>query len=602
MPIKTNHIESSINYSELDVTYDFFKVSTTGKYIKNGAGVLDLSSPDAQIVSILFTKGSCFFVMMLKNINNKRLLKEALLKSEEGKSLLINTIFSNELEKDLILQLLFNGLCNSNNPVLGFCNLTGHLFCFNPSWLKHRRTDNQDEIIKVPCLEIRIVNENLNLSVRTFSSTKLRKKILFRKKKFEEYPQYCFALNNTLKRATGPYDSPSFILRQTEGAKTDIPFLDIENADKFSRSKIGVLAEVVEQFNTTYSNLAHVEFSTIEEYKRIDHKRKDDKEYTSLVRSKLEEYKIRIVDRISDACSIDFCKQIAEVFHEQYGIRPSIGTRLSKVGLNIVLIHNAAYYVDIEDPHNQIPPGYVVQHITFEDFSDCAEYAASTIVNELIIKDNLRTETISLFNWANLQLEGDLLFGTSISSENAEKYIFMTVHPDGSFKIKECELDLFSSEYYQRYVAIYEEARNKNELIRGIIGDDKGNTNVIYDTDCYTIPELFEIKKELLKGNTKLRGANPRKQLMDAVLDIKWYNNGSAIRYFTNDIGEGMRPAVQRAANIREIRTVGNSEMLFERMVPLLNVTFVRNGQLTVIPFPFKYLREYIIQNYGAGD
>lgn len=139
-------------------------------------------------------------------------------------------------------------------------------------------------------------------------------------------------------------------------------------------------------------------------------------------------------------------------------------------------------------------------------------------------------------------------------------------------------------------------------MIRGIVGDDKGNTNIIYDTDCITIPETNEIKKELISGNTKLRGEASRKRLMDAVLDIKWYTNGPAVRYFSNDIGEGMRPVVQRAANIREIRAVDGSKMLFEDIVPLLNVTFVRNGQLTVIPFPFKYLREYIIQKYGVDE
>ncbi|MBQ3869994.1 MAG: hypothetical protein II777_05545 [Clostridia bacterium] len=33
-----------------------------------------------------------------------------------------------------------------------------------------------------------------------------------------------------------------------------------------------------------------------------------------------------------------------------------------------------------------------------------------------------------------------------------------------------------------------------------------------------------------------------------------------------------------------------------------LDVTFARNGQLTVVPFPFKYLREYVLQNYGDEE
>jgi len=34
-------------------------------------------------------------------------------------------------------------------------------------------------------------------------------------------------------------------------------------------------------------------------------------------------------------------------------------------------------------------------------------------------------------------------------------------------------------------------------------------------------------------------------------------------------------------------------EIAFEDQFPLMAVDFVRNGQYTVVPFPFKYLREY---------
>lgn len=33
---------------------------------------------------------------------------------------------------------------------------------------------------------------------------------------------------------------------------------------------------------------------------------------------------------------------------------------------------------------------------------------------------------------------------------------------------------------------------------------------------------------------------------------------------------------------------------MFDKLLPTMNVTFVHNGQLTVLPFPFKYLREFV--------
>ena len=52
--------------------------------------------------------------------------------------------------------------------------------------------------------------------------------------------------------------------------------------------------------------------------------------------------------------------------------------------------------------------------------------------------------------------------------------------------------------------------------------------------------------------------------------------------------------SINRAANIRKIEPFKDSILMFEKLLPLMNVTFVHNGQLTIIPFPFKYLREYV--------
>lgn len=210
MPIQTNKVVTSIDYSKLDEQYDFFVITTTENYIKRGAQILDVPSSYVRVQSIFFIGGKRFYVMMQKNIENKIQLKKILISCDEGKHLTISQLRSSELESVSLLQLLLNGLCNSKNHLLCFNNLTGHLYCFHPSWLKHKRTETQDEIVKVPCLEIRFTGDNLlTLDVKTFSSTKLKNKITFRKRKIEEYPKYCFATKNTLKRATEE-DSPLF--------------------------------------------------------------------------------------------------------------------------------------------------------------------------------------------------------------------------------------------------------------------------------------------------------------------------------------------------------------------------------------------------------
>ena len=44
---------------------------------------------------------------------------------------------------------------------------------------------------------------------------------------------------------------------------------------------------------------------------------------------------------------------------------------------------------------------------------------------------------------------------------------------------------------------------------------------------------------------------------------------------------------------IREVQAIDDAPVFFDELLPLMDVDFVRLGSLTVLPFPFKYLREY---------
>lgn len=398
MAIQTNNIVASIDYSKLDEQYDFFAITTTENYIDGGAKILDIPTSQVRVQSVCFSSGKWFYIMMQQNIENEIQLKKILFSCDEGTHLTISQLRSIQIESASLLQLLLNGLNNSKNSILCFNNLTGHLYCFHPAWLRHKQTETQDEIVKVPCLDIRFTKDGmLTLNVKTFTSTKLKNKITFRKKKIEKYPKYCFAAKNTLKRASDGDNPPLFIPRQTDGAKTEIPFLNIQSIDKFLQSKMGILSTVVERFNEQYSGIASIRFNCIEDYNRIDHSRKNDRIFHSAIASRLKDRTIRIIDKIGDSYSSMFCDELSDLFEIKYGIKPSIGTRFSKTGLNMVLIHNVSYYIDMDDPHDITNPRYAIQHITLEDFKDCAEYAVSTVVNELMIKDDLRSGKISVF-------------------------------------------------------------------------------------------------------------------------------------------------------------------------------------------------------------
>lgn len=593
-PIKTNQLTYTFDKELFSKNYDIFCIRTSEKHFKNGAYIIDAPLLSNNVCSVLFKSGREIFVLMKSNGSNKSLLKNAILKEDGADRITISQVTPNSLKDDIVFQLMLNSLGNYESPLLKFNNLTGHLYCFHPNWLIRGRKSEADVVFKVPCLELRLSSEfRLNMEVHTFTSELLRNKIEFKKKKFDEYPKYIFSAHNTLRRKLKDDVGYSFIMRQTKNAKTEIAFLDIQNIDRFNQSKMGILTTVLENFNDRFSSIAHLDFESITDYKALDYTRSVANENKQAISDLLSIKPIKIVDCIDDEYSKIFCKEICDLLLSKYGIKTSCGKRVAKDNLNIRVIHNADFYADSDDPH-RIFNDVAVQHITFEDFSECSEFAISTVIHEMLIKADLVKQKISLFDWNTLGLKDDIDFGIEVTDEQNTKYIFMTIHPDGTFNISEQTLNLFEANKYNQCVEIFENAKMNSVKVHGIIRDALGNINIIKDTEWFTIPEIYSIKAELANGNTKLRGKEKRNELLSSCLDIKMFNDGISEYYFVGTIGNGMRCLINRAANIRKIEPFEDSILMFEKLLPLMNVTFVHNGQLTIIPFPFKYLREHL--------
>lgn len=593
--IKTNRLAYTLNHQKIDEQYDIFIVQTTMKYFKSGAYIIDAPILERNVCAVRFLSGKRFYVLMKHDIRNKQLLKTALNNAENSDTITLSKVISSELDDNILLQLLINSLGSVNHPFLRCNNLTGHLYCFRPEWVRKIKKDNT--IWQVPCLEISITQECcMKFDVRTFTSEFLKKKITFQKRKFDDYPKYVFSVHNTLRRKLKDDKETSFIQRQIDGEKTSsIHFLDIHSIQDFEKSKMGVVSDVILQFNEKFAGLAEINFADITDYISLDYDRNTAKENTTLIQSALENTKIRIIDGIGDEYSQEFCKKIQLLLHKKYHISASIEKRITKNCLNIYLIHNAEYYLDGNDPYKKTYPDTAVQHITFEDFSGHEDFAISTVIHELLIKSDLKTGQISLFDWKKLGLNEDISLGMCASDETTEHYFFMNIHPDGRFFITEQEFNLFEQTAYSDCVQIFEEAKLNSENIKGIVRDSHGNINIIKDTDWVTIPEIFSIRNELENGNTALRGKEMREEYLSSVIDIKYFITNNSAYYFVGTIGAGMKYLLHTAANIRKIETYGNAPLLFESLLPLMSVTFVRNGQLTITPFPFKYLREHIL-------
>ena len=592
--LKTNQLKYTLDREAFSKVYEVFSVTTAEKYFLQGAQVLDAVEYDGCVLSVLFERGNSFLLMGRTGVLSVKQLRESFKRSKEADSIRIQAVSVSEVPDRKLLQLLLNALGNFETPALSFSNLTGHLYGLCPAWIKRGKKREEQIIWQVPCLEFCITEDFcLEFPVRTFTSVKLRSKITFDKRKFSEYPQYVLTGKNTLRRQLKTDSEATFILRQLDDQKTSIPFMSIKDIDSFNHSKMGLVLRMMETFNQSYTGLANIRFAEIEEYEAVDYTRQCAREDRIRVREVLEARPLHIVDTIGSEDSAHFCKDIKLLLMDKYGIKAELSKRVSKEALNIRVIHHKDYYEGSDDPH-AVFANAAVQHITFEDFASHADFALETAIHELIIKQDLIDQHFSLFHWPATGFKEKVAFGLPMEKAGQTAYVFMTVFPDGRFDIEEEQLDMFHFQQYQDCVMVFEDAKIHHENVLGLIRFPDGKINVIKDTGLVSIPEIEKIRNELASGNTRLRGKEAREEYLMSCLDIKSFQKENAAFYLVGTIGEGMRYTLNWAANIRTIEPIGTASLIYRQLLPTMSVTFVRNNQLTVVPFPFKYLREYI--------
>ena len=89
--------------------------------------------------------------------------------------------------------------------------------------------------------------------------------------------------------------------------------------------------------------------------------------------------------------------------------------------------------------------------------------------------------------------------------------------------------------------------------------------------------------------------------LFKASLNIKYFGETEKeAYYFVGDRRDQVKFSFKDACHLRQIVAVNGSKLIFRELLPTMDVDFVRTGQSTVIPFPFKYIREY--KNFGAAE
>lgn len=451
-----------------------------------------------------------------------------------------------------------------------------------------------------------------------------------------------------------------------------ITFFDFTDYETFSCTKMGVLYDILNALHDEFGKYIRVKFKQYSIDEVLEYKRASLELYKDIVKKEVLNSGINIVDAVHTETSEDYLQDVADGINKIIPeAKCSVGKRLSKKKLNVRYIHDKSFYSDSEvDPHQESMEDYVVQHITVENFKHQSSAAVYNILKELVIKKDIAIGKITLVDWSQYGYKADWLFGVVVDGT----YYFMTIHPDGSFKIEALKRNLFTMTEYDKYMDYFglnEENKNDYRGVIGLVKDAEGNINLIKDTNMYSMPDYtamgdvlknvasegrfpgkdvvtwlrlvmdttdkikvhaeldiviphIDVNAEYTKANvmglfkgitTKkevvryvfentgimlyayLRGEEERREYLSGNIDINYFDyDDTHAKYSVGEIGNGMKYTIERASVVREIQAVEGSKLIFKKVLPLMGVEFVRYGMLTVVPFPFKYLREYIVK------
>ena len=620
---KIDLTKSKIDYDKINSIYDFYLIENKKRNFKTSAKILDEPTLTPDVLAIQFTSGNSFIVMLKKNILNESRIANIInaYNQENNDSLCkkkLSVPFSDYPHS--LIQILFNALAQSHDLI---SNITGKLFYFS-----------EKKGSQIYCVELKIdFSYSIKLASKTFTKEKDLKKSHSYKKLFVLEP------NNTLRIKTDEDKSSDvYSLFQYKNTKHSVCFTNTKNPSLYASSKTGIMQKLITEFNKEYSGVVNLTLLEEENWDKLEVQSSNAQKRDHLRNLKriLKGKTIHIIDRVGDKETTDFAndlkQSIENIFsNESYFLKNQntidfsikISEGISKNDYNLLIIRDKKYYEinkEEQDLH-EVSNTSTIQNVTFDSFPRDkisklpSEAACIVLLNELIVKKDLicsdPIKQISIFDWKAMNYNNKWTFCICDTEEIKEAedkvqyvdhYYFMTINPDGSFEIGEKTKDLFNQKEYQQIQDIFElnnmtlERHNRyDEKYKTLIINERGEINIIQDTPNIMLPNIALISEDIKKEKLS-RSHEALEKYYAGCLDIYYKKDvaNNCEYYSSGQIGSGMQNVVERASHIRKIIPYESNVLFFRELLDLMNVTFIRNGQLTVLPFPVKYLREYI--------
>lgn len=695
----TNRIRVNYNIKNIDADFDIFRVEKANKdYYKYN--ILDSAVYEFKAVAVQWTFGGTAFVLFRKGEMTEQQFKQSIMKEYADVKIQKIDVFDSEqcnkyfyFENRLLAQLLINSIRTPKYDAFKYNNLTGKLFYHDPSWIHKDKLTGEVKFIRF--LEIVIdPGMYLNLEHKTF-------------KRYEHEGSGLYVIDSKTGEFRKKLKTDVNVITYKEGSLPHNHFrvdnFNIQDYEHFRKSKMGIMEQFLRDVKEKLSKYIAIEIMEREDAQEFDISNLEKKgiseyEYGEILKKK----GVVIVDENGSEQSKNIVEKLQEELEKYYYIKATVG-KLSKNAYNIRIIHDGEYYAknEMQDLHNDNLKGYVVQHMTeeaehFTNPKGCSP-DIKKIVQELIIKGDVREQLISIFDWERLDSRKDWTFvlrkkiktktgeiGEHVNYINKKAFYYynyyrLKIDCNGKLEFDTfCDNNQNETEDWSKICYAYDFVEDKyrgiQNKVEGLIYSNIDNIHAILLTREKTLPNIsalmdtlretdvkervsketllkaledfetenmdskdciFEWKSELSKETEMINKKEIKKILnmrtgiaskfnrflhekhgiwidgelrkaefeaifqIGNLLNIKYeYNENDYLDGYTFVYYVGAKSKKLKYPNaccIRKVISLGDT-LEYEEMLPLMVVEFVRNNQYTVLPFPYKYLREYIEQ------
>ncbi len=526
--VNTNQIKVSFSFSKINRSFSFIKIKSSEEKYWN-ALYLDSLINIPVLKSIVYENEASFYAMLNVTGDETIDIVESIVK--EYDSLGIDIVSAESIEQHSLTQLLINSLASNESEFFRFNNLSGKFYYSHPSWFKKKGR----VIWQIPTLEFKVTKDFiLQDSVATFTSISNRKWMNLTEKRFKELPKYYFNNTNyTLKRKLpneNKEEEDIFIMRQVKGAKkTIIPLIDFSSWEKFIKSKSGAWYYLLSRIEKDLKNYINIEFDSWENAQWSEFRKTNFEFKEKRISELLKEKRLILIDAVSNNNSIVFCERFSLFLNEQLQIKLKINSKPKKNDLCIKLINNKENQEEVDqykEAGQLFSKGIATHHITVEDFLNQFKFylekeinihdektqtslrkqnktaltVIKNILKEIVIKDDILSNQISIIDWKSNDYKDDWMFAWKDKAKDSETIGFLKVSPNGILEFEILDLcDLFSASKYESYKKFFDPPYKHNNFHpEGLIQSANGFINIIGLTKRKAIPAFKKIDLGIL--------------------------------------------------------------------------------------------------------